>query len=242
MVDNRADSGAEPSMEEILSSIKRIIAEEEGGPAARRRPTEAPFGDRGGPQAAADDPDEVDDVLDLDQPLGTPPLGGPAAAPSRSSPSPQDAGPGTPPQAAPYLGAFTGVQAQPVRRATPPAAPAPPPVQTTSAPEAEQAAPPLAAPAPASERASAVQTSDPDASPRDSILSAGAADATRGSLQSLSRLIVRPDASAAGDNTLEGLVREMLKPMLRDWLDANLPELVETLVAREIERITGQAR
>jgi cell pole-organizing protein PopZ len=39
---------------------------------------------------------------------------------------------------------------------------------------------------------------------------------------------------------LEGLVRELVKPMLRDWLDANLPQIVETMVAREISRITGR--
>jgi cell pole-organizing protein PopZ len=32
----------------------------------------------------------------------------------------------------------------------------------------------------------------------------------------------------------------MLKPMLRDWLDTNLPDLVEAMVAKEIARITGQ--
>ena len=35
-------------------------------------------------------------------------------------------------------------------------------------------------------------------------------------------------------------MREMLRPMLRDWLDANLPTMVEALVAREIDRITGK--
>jgi cell pole-organizing protein PopZ len=33
----------------------------------------------------------------------------------------------------------------------------------------------------------------------------------------------------------------MLRPMLREWLDAHLPELVEQMVAREIARITSQA-
>ena len=37
--------------------------------------------------------------------------------------------------------------------------------------------------------------------------------------------------------TLEDLVREMLKPMLRAWLDDNLPGLVERLVRAEIERV-----
>jgi cell pole-organizing protein PopZ len=39
--------------------------------------------------------------------------------------------------------------------------------------------------------------------------------------------------------TLQDLVREMLRPMLRSWLDDNLPTLVERLVLVEIERITG---
>ena len=70
----------------------------------------------------------------------------------------------------------------------------------------------------------------------DTILSRQAADASRGQLEALSRLIVKPDV--AGSDTLEGLVREMLRPMLRDWLDANLPAMVERMVQREIARIT----
>jgi cell pole-organizing protein PopZ len=34
------------------------------------------------------------------------------------------------------------------------------------------------------------------------------------------------------------MVRDMLRPMLKDWLDSNLPNIVEAMVAREIERIT----
>jgi hypothetical protein len=70
------------------------------------------------------------------------------------------------------------------------------------------------------------------------ILSERAVEATRGPLEALSRMVVKPDV--AGSDTLEGLVREMLKPMLRDWLDANLPQIVEAMVAREITRITGR--
>ena len=72
------------------------------------------------------------------------------------------------------------------------------------------------------------------------IVSADAAAASRQALSSLSRLIVKPDI--AGAETLEGLVREMLKPMLKDWLDAHLPEIVERVVAQEVARITGQAQ
>jgi cell pole-organizing protein PopZ len=38
--------------------------------------------------------------------------------------------------------------------------------------------------------------------------------------------------------TLEDLVREMLRPLLKTWLDDNLPELVERLVRAEIERVS----
>ena len=50
--------------------------------------------------------------------------------------------------------------------------------------------------------------------------------------------MVKPEVS--GSDTLEGMVRDMLRPMLRDWLDANLPAIVETMVAKEIDRITGK--
>jgi uncharacterized protein len=40
--------------------------------------------------------------------------------------------------------------------------------------------------------------------------------------------------------TLQDLVREMLRPMLKAWLDDNLPTLVERLVLVEIEQITGR--
>lgn len=69
------------------------------------------------------------------------------------------------------------------------------------------------------------------------IVSPEAAAASRGALDMLSRLMVKPEPGS--DGSLEGLVREMLRPMLREWLDANLPELVEAMVAREIKRITG---
>jgi cell pole-organizing protein PopZ len=46
----------------------------------------------------------------------------------------------------------------------------------------------------------------------------------------------------AGDNTIEGLVREMLKPMIKDWLDANLANIVEEKVEAEVQRIARMAR
>jgi cell pole-organizing protein PopZ len=42
----------------------------------------------------------------------------------------------------------------------------------------------------------------------------------------------------AGGKTLEELVKETLRPMLKEWLDKNLPPLVERTVEREIARLT----
>lgn len=168
------DISTEPSMEEILSSIKRIIAEEgDTAPARARRPaakatTTAPAAD-----PVADD--EGDEVLELSEPA--PEVPEPAA---RAAPMPIGA-PDTPHQP----------RQQPQQQQRP-----------------------------------------------DPILSDQAAEATRGPLEALSRMVVTPDVP--GSDTLEGMVREMLKPMLRDWLDANLPRIVENMVSREIERITGR--
>lgn len=71
------------------------------------------------------------------------------------------------------------------------------------------------------------------------ILSPVAAAASLEALSSLSKLVVKPEVP--GSDTLEGLVREMLKPLLKDWLDAHLPEIVERMVAQEVTRLTRQA-
>lgn len=49
--------------------------------------------------------------------------------------------------------------------------------------------------------------------------------------------MAKPVEAEDDGHPLEGLVREMLRPMLKEWLDENLPGLVEELVAREIARI-----
>lgn len=57
-------------------------------------------------------------------------------------------------------------------------------------------------------------------------------------LQTLAEPGVAPQIVRSGETSLEGLTRELMKPMLKEWLDANLPGIVEAMVAREIERIT----
>ena len=56
----------------------------------------------------------------------------------------------------------------------------------------------------------------------------------------LDRRDMAVDASSR-DMTLEGIVREMLKPILREWLDRNLPYLIERLVKREIDLMVNRA-
>lgn len=50
----------------------------------------------------------------------------------------------------------------------------------------------------------------------------------------------QPQIVRSGETSLEGLVREMLRPMLAEWLDTNLPGMVEDLVKAEISRIAGK--
>ena len=57
-------------------------------------------------------------------------------------------------------------------------------------------------------------------------------------LKTLAEPGVAPQIVRSGETSLEGLTRELLRPMLKNWLDTNLPVLVEGMVAREIERIT----
>jgi len=69
------------------------------------------------------------------------------------------------------------------------------------------------------------------------LISGKAVEASKAALAALANVTIDP---RAGENTLDGLVREMLRPMLKEWLDANLPDLVERVVAREVARIIGR--
>jgi len=52
----------------------------------------------------------------------------------------------------------------------------------------------------------------------------------------------QPQIVRSGETSLEGLVRDMLRPMLAEWLDKNLPGMVEKMVQAEIARIAGKGR
>ncbi|QNO29026.1 DUF2497 domain-containing protein [Sphingopyxis sp. OPL5] len=77
------------------------------------------------------------------------------------------------------------------------------------------------------------------------LVSAASADAARQSLEALTAAVTPAvaaavSAPAATARTMEDVVLDALRPMLKDWLDTNLPPLVEAMVAKEISRITGK--
>jgi uncharacterized protein len=60
-------------------------------------------------------------------------------------------------------------------------------------------------------------------------------------LQTLSEPGVAPQIVRSGETSLEDLTRDLLRPMLKEWLDSNLPGIVEAMVEREITRITKKS-
>ena len=94
---------------------------------------------------------------------------------------------------------------------------------TEAKPEPEPEPPPPAPkPAPA-----------PVARDDDRLVSEPIASAAAAAFGQLSEAIAMPP----GGHTLEDVVRELLRPLLRAWLDENLPRIVEAKVAEEVERI-----
>ncbi|WP_370178941.1 DUF2497 domain-containing protein [Alteriqipengyuania sp.] len=85
-----------------------------------------------------------------------------------------------------------------------------------------------------------IDTLDEPESETESLLSATSRDAMRDNLATLALLAepgTPPQIVRSGETSLEGLAREMLRPMLAEWLDTNLPPMVEDLVRQEIARI-----
>jgi cell pole-organizing protein PopZ len=185
--------GADPSMEDILASIRRILNEEEA-PAEAAAPVEAP----------ADD-----DVLVLDESMMVS-AGKHSLDPIETEPEPE------PPVRKIEL---------PVAHVEPPAIEPEPSVKDVAAAASNQAHPMEAPPKLADLMA-------PE--------TAAAATSLVGNLvRSLSA--GRATKVYSGGPTLEDLVRAELRPLLKEWLDTNLPPLVERLVRTEIERVVGRA-
>jgi uncharacterized protein len=252
----------EPSMEEILASIRRIIADDEAKPPVAEKPAS--------PAPAAAKPEK-------------PPAAPPPAA---KAPVMNDIPPSVIPAA---KAAAAKVAAPPPKPAPPPAAPPPPAASATNGQddidallagldeatsEAEiRPAPPeeaevfeltdeMAVPEPppvfhrvepqddieftetASARALHRQPAyDPPsyesspAPPSQQILSHSTVSAVESAFHTLANTVLSNNA-----RTLEDLVKEMLRPMLKSWLDDNLPGLVERIVKAEIERVSRGGR
>jgi hypothetical protein len=71
------------------------------------------------------------------------------------------------------------------------------------------------------------------------LTSSPAAEASRNAFAALGQMQVRVEEGQP--NTLDGLVADLLKPMLREWLDRELPALVERLVSAEVARLSGRS-
>ena len=192
----------EPTMEEILASIRRIISEDDA-------PAETA-------QVAAEPEDEAEPAFTPEPVAAAAEL---AAEPVAETPAVEE------PAAEEDVLELTDVYEAPaaeaigdldVFTAEPEPAPAPTPAPSYDALVGESA-------------------------------SASAASAFAGFASSLKKPEAAPARAPTGDmaflsgSTVEGMVAEMLKPMLKDWLDANLPGIVQTAVKAEVERIARSA-
>ena len=77
----------------------------------------------------------------------------------------------------------------------------------------------------------------------DHLVSDPVAAASGASISQLAQAVARERAVALGNHglTLEQLVREICTPILKHWLDSNLPYMVERIVKQEIERIAARS-
>jgi uncharacterized protein len=214
----------EPSMEEILASIRRIIADDDASKAASPalepvapKPAPAPppvaTAPVTAPRPAANNQQEIDAMLAELEPARPAP---PKPAPKPPAP-PADvldlteamAAPTPSPGPAPSFRTIDG--ASDVVFADRPADPEPAPVRVPEEPRRTFAQNPASA---------------------GSLLSSSATAAVDHAFNTLAQTML-----VNNGRTLEDLVKEMLRPMLKAWLDDNLPGLVERIVRAEIERV-----
>jgi cell pole-organizing protein PopZ len=177
---------SEPSVEEILASIKKVIARDNRAESARR---DWPQSATGSTSAAAAR-DRLNDVLDLGE-VAAQVLGNERATPPQHS-----AGKGHTPHAAP--GHADDDQDYDGRDE---------------------------------------DGRDGEDSPLLNEVTASAMRDSLAALAALSQPGARPQIVRSGETSLEGLVRDLLRPMLAQWLDDHLPAMVERMVAAEIARI-----
>ncbi|MCF8879334.1 DUF2497 domain-containing protein [Hyphobacterium sp. SN044] len=194
---------SEPTMEEILASIRRIIDEDEQ-PAEEAAAEEAPAAEAE-PEPESEAPAD-EDVLELTDRVEEP------------------AG-GTEPLAVEDDLMIVDRDEDEVVEA-----PEPEPVAEAPMPEPE--------PEPEPEPVAAAPKPEPAPEPivdEDALLDQTTATAAAGAFSALNENL----KIASGDGTtLETIVRELMRPMLKQWLDANLPRIVEEKVEAEIARVS----
>jgi cell pole-organizing protein PopZ len=242
----------EPSMEEILASIRRIIADDEAKPPVADKPA--------GPAVAAkpEKPAAVAPAAKAPVMNDIPPSAiAPAKAAAAKAPPPPAAPPAKPAPApvatnsqddidAMLAGLDEATSEAEIRTslpdgevfeltdemAVPETPPPPPPVFHKVEPQddvefAEAARPAYRQPA------FEPPPFESPAAPAQQILSRSTVSAVESAFNSLANTVLSNNA-----RTLEDLVKEMLRPMLKGWLDDNLPGLVERIVKAEIERVS----
>ncbi len=197
MPDKKPDQ--EPSIEEILASIRQIISDDDG--AAAPAPASPP------PAPEPPPPPANDDIIDL----------------TETADPPADSFPAFLEQAA----------ADPLEEEDP----APPIVDVTLKDHVEEEPPFMPPPS------DSMDFDDPPSAPADdsALLTDRAAGAALAAFSKLSGSMPIRRSDSPGEGTLEDIVRDMLRPMLRTWLDDNLPPIIERLVRRELEKLSRQA-
>jgi len=215
----------EPSMEEILASIRRIIAEDDATKSATQ-PPEPPKAESQATSAPQPAP-----PLHAVPPIAPPrPRAEAEARPAIEEPSsPLDSAAAASPSS--DILDLTESMAAPMSQpsaANPPGSAMPQPaaqfrtIDGSSDLEFDEAAEMPAAPVTA-----------PVRKERGQLMSSETSAAVDSAFNALAQTVLVQNA-----RTLEDLVHEMLRPMLKSWLDDNLPGMVERLVRAEIERVS----
>ena len=202
----QAAKSQEPSMEEILASIRRIIAEDDSEKPAQRPPETASV--ELNPDAAASP--ETERATDAS------PRESPAARIGALSSSAKAARSSTVLDLTVSMAPSALLSAAPVVDSS--LASAPPATMDHTV---------------ANEVVSVSQSSGARDDTRGGLMSSKTSAAVDSAFNALAQTVLVQNA-----RTLEDLVREMLRPMLKVWLDDNLPGMVERLVRAEIERVS----
>lgn len=197
--------GQEPSMEEILASIRRIIADDDSTDSASRA------------SDPANSPPRASTALPRMVPPAAPPLESATREEEIDLMLARLHGESRPAPASPEAPAPTERMAEP-------------PAHANRLGEAfERREPEHHAPRAAEERRGALEDSG--------LISAVTSAAVESNFNALAHAVHARDG-----RTVEELVSELLRPLLKAWLDENLPSIVERLVGAEIERVSRGKR